>query len=162
MVTVFGWYFFLQFLIIYPACIAFFVYFIKDDKQKGRPVIARKHLILVVSLVIICFVVMISTLNLNRQTVPELHNQLIQELIESENKYEYLMFHSNHPRTLLILEDLDEIKDGDLEVTTLPWKTVVKVSYEKSNERVTQEFTYVRFHNSWKLDGIYDSSVVTR
>lgn len=105
---------------------------------------------------------MISTLNLNRQTVPELHNQLIQELIESENKYEYLMFHSNHPRTLLILEDLDEIKDGDLEVTTLPWKTVVKVSYEKSNERVTQEFTYVRFHNSWKLDGIYDSSVVTR
>lgn len=156
--TVFFW----QFLIIYPACIALFVYFLTGDKQKGRPIIARKHLVLVTSLVIICSIVVNLNLNYNRQTVQVIHNQLIQELIESENPHEYLLVHSNHPRTLLILEDLDEIKDGDIKVTTLPWKTVVKVSYKKMNASMTQEFTYVRFYNSWKLDGIYDSSEVKR
>ncbi|WP_418200101.1 hypothetical protein [Alkalihalobacterium sp. APHAB7] len=68
----------------------------------------------------------------------------------------YLIYHSISPETLVrVLSSIQDMKKGEVTVTSLPWKSTVQVSYESSNETGVRTFTYGRFNEGWKLDGMF-------
>lgn len=155
--------FFWQFLIIYPLCIAA-LYYLSQTSKKGDSSriiaidLSRRQKIILGFIIVLCISTMIFGMNESKERVLQNYNQLIDELMESENPLETLVYNTITPSSLVgILPDLKEIKDGDIEVVSLPWKSTVKVTTYEENGQYTREFTYVRNYREWKLDGIFRS-----
>ncbi|WP_216827432.1 hypothetical protein [Alkalihalobacterium elongatum] len=149
-----------QLIFIYPISVFVFLV-ISEGKTDGLSksfTLGLKRRQLIVSIVI-------SVLSLigigwgmveSNQKVTDLHNQIMNELAESDEPEIYLIYHTSSPETLLsILPILEEVKGGEVRVTSLPWRSTVQVIYETDIETWKRSFTYVRFNDGWKLDGMY-------
>lgn len=156
---------FWQFFIMYPISIGFISYILKSNNNEVGTMIFlttffRKQKYVFVSLIAACFIILAIGINDSNQKVLDAHNQLMEDLVESENQMETLIFRVKDPGTMLdALPFLQEIKDGEVQVLSLPWKSTVKVTINRDdNYYTTREFTYVRFYREWQLDGEYKSS----
>ena len=84
------------------------------------------------------------------------HQQVMQNFEDSRDRQLYLIEHAIAPATLLDLSDqIEKVRDGQVRALTLPWRSKVIVTIDNREQK---EFTYVRFYNGWKLDGIYRES----
>ncbi|WP_369436076.1 hypothetical protein [Lysinibacillus fusiformis] len=89
------------------------------------------------------------------------HQQVMEEFSQASDPNLFLIEHTVTPSTLVDLsEKIKEVKTGKVHAATYPWKSTVFVVFESEQQKVTMAFTYVRFYDSWKLDGIYDESIV--
>ncbi|WP_416150071.1 hypothetical protein ACM26V_03465 [Salipaludibacillus sp. HK11] len=156
---------FWQFLIIYPISFAAIYYLLKINKTEVTykslvTAFKRKQQYALGLIAMLCFSILIIGINETNHKVLDKHNQLMIDLLESENAIETLVNNSITPSTMLdILPFIHEMKDSEIEVLSLPWKSTVKVTTNKNNvEYTTKEFTYVRFYQEWQLDGIYKTS----
>ncbi|WP_312506704.1 hypothetical protein [Lysinibacillus sp.] len=67
----------------------------------------------------------------------------------------HLINNTNAPSTLLDVADhIAEVRKGQVYASTLPWRSKVVVHQDNWQK----EFTYVRFYNGWRLDGLYQES----
>lgn len=79
----------------------------------------------------------------------------MQELEDSSDRQLYLMHNTMKPTTLLeVADDIADVRKGQVKAFTFPWRSKVIVHHDNWQK----EFTYVRFNESWKLDGIYRES----
>ncbi|MFE3574748.1 hypothetical protein [Lysinibacillus sp. NPDC059133] len=142
-----------QFLFVWPICIGIYYYLYKKEDKWGFYIgLKKKHVILMGSLIVLC----ISSLGIcmydTNQKVISFHEQVMKELEDSSDRPQYLIQNSVTPSTLLSLSDqINEVRNGKVRAATFPWKS--KVIVVMDNEQ--KEFTYVRFNEGWKLDGIY-------
>lgn len=61
---------------------------------------------------------------------------MMNEVSESDDPMIYLIYHSISPETLVrVLPSIQEMKKGEVTVTSLPWKSTVQVSYESTMKR---------------------------
>lgn len=155
---------FWQFLLIYPICGGAIYYISLIEKGQNSQQIfyiglKRKQKIILALIIVTSFLTIIFEINENNQRVLDTHNQFINGLVDSENPMETLVYNTITPNTLLeILPNIQDIKEGEVTVSSLPWRSTIKVTTKKVNEVFTREFTYVRFYREWILDGIYNSS----
>lgn len=158
---------FWQILLILPICIG--IYYLISKLNKGEKDLKsldinlkRYQFIFLSTICIICFPLIGWSINENNQIVAKVHEQLMNELAQITDPTQLLINKTNTPSTLLeILRDIDEIKDGEVKVTTLPWKSTVQVITITNDSKgtITREFTYVRFNKEWRLDGMYRKSI---
>lgn len=156
------WYMmFWQFLMVYPICFVSIYYLLKNENsektsKKSYVFLDGKQRIIIGIMTILSFSFIVTGINESNKKVYDTHNQLINDLLKSDNPTETLIYNSITPSTMLdILPHLEDIKEGEVEVLSLPWKSTVKVRTNKETGQFTREFTYVRFYRDWKLDGIY-------
>ncbi|MDE5413222.1 hypothetical protein [Alkalihalobacterium chitinilyticum] len=154
-----------QLIFLYPISIAVFLYIsrLNQDETAINTLIKglKRKQIIVVSVVSLLSVIGIGWgVSDSNQKVAQLHHQAMNEIVESEDPLSYLIYHSISPETLIgILPSLEDMNDGEVTVTSLPWKSTVRVSYENDTEAGVRTFTYVRFNEGWKLDGMYREEI---
>lgn len=155
---------FWQFLIIYQISVGVIYYLLHHNREdSSKSLLAafkRKQQYTLGLIIILCLTILVIGIKDSNQKVLDTHNQLILDLLESDHAMETLVIHTITPSTMLeILPVLHEIKEGEIVVLSLPWKSTVKVTTDTNNGGFnTREFTYVRWYREWKLDGMYRTS----
>lgn len=77
------------------------------------------------------------------------------ELEASPDRQLYLINNTIAPSTLLDVADhIAEVRKGQVYASTLPWRSKVVVHQDNWQK----EFTYVRFYDGWRLNGLYQES----
>ena len=154
-----------QLIFLYPISIAVFLYILRlnqDETSINTLIIGlKRRQIMVVAVVSLLSVIGIGWgVSDSNQKVAQLHHKIMNEIVESDDALSYLIYHSNSPETLVgIIPSMEGMYDGELTVTSLPWKSTVRVSYENDTEAGVRTFTYVRFNEGWKLDGMYREEI---
>lgn len=143
-----------QVLFVWPICIGIYYYlYKKGDKWEFYIGLKKKHVILMGSLIVLCISALVICLYDTNKKVIAFHEQVMKELADSADRPQYLIQNSVTPSTLLSLSDqMNEVRNGKVRATTSPWKSKVIVVMDNEQQK---EFTYVRFNEGWKLDGIY-------
>lgn len=102
----------------------------------------------------ICELSRVFTFLANQQVIA-FHQQVMQELEASPDRQLYLINNTIAPSTLLDVADhIAEVRKGQVYASTLPWQSKVVVHQDNWQK----EFTYVRFYDGWRLDGLYQES----
>lgn len=151
---------------IYFSFYQFMNYFKKGDKraeEKDRIFrLSKKQIIKLGVPTLVAIVLIISIGAISGQKVMDYHHEIINQLDKEENKIEYLAYHAENPGSVIYeLQYLDEIKKGEIMVGySAPWRIHINVGtlIEERDTRI--EFTYIRSDNGWKLDGVYNKSVI--
>lgn len=143
-----------QVLFVWPICIGIYYYlYKKGDKWEFYIGLKKKHVILMGSSIVLCISALVICLYDTNKKVIAFHEQVMKELADSADRPQYLIQNSVTPSTLLSLSDqMSEVRHGKVRATTSPWKSKVIVVMDNEQQK---EFTYVRFNEGWKLDGIY-------
>ncbi|MFJ3391169.1 hypothetical protein [Lysinibacillus sp. NPDC086135] len=146
-----------QVLFVWPICIGIYYYlYKKGDKWEFYIGLKKKHVILIGSLIVLCISSLMICLYDTNKKVIAFHEQVMEELEDSSDRPQYLIQNSVTPSTLLSLSDqMNEVRNGKVRATTSPWKSKVIVVMDNEQQK---KFTYVRFNEGWKLDGIYRES----
>lgn len=151
---------------IYFSFYQFMNYFKKGDKEtKEKDSISRlsnKQFVKLGAPTLIAIILIISIGAMSSQKVMSYHHEIINQLEKEENKIEYLVYHAENPGSVIHeLQYLDEIKKGKIMVGySAPWRIHVNVDTLIEDKRTMIEFTYIRSDNSWKLDGVYNKSII--
>ncbi|MDD1501629.1 hypothetical protein PVA17_02420 [Lysinibacillus sp. CNPSo 3705] len=142
-----------QILFVWPLCIGIYYFLYKKEDKWGFYIgLKKKNVILLGSLLVLCIGSLgISMYDTNKKVIA-FHEHVMKELQDSSDRPQYLIQNSVTPSTLLSLSDqINEVRNGKVRAATFLWKS--KVIVVMDNEQ--KEFTYVRFNEGWKLDGIY-------
>ncbi|GAB0167720.1 hypothetical protein LSPCS325_11570 [Lysinibacillus sp. CTST325] len=146
-----------QVLFIWPLCIGIYYYLYKKEDKWGFYLgLKKKNVILLGSLVVLCIASLVICMYDTNKRVISFHVQVMKELEDSPDRSQYLIENSVTPSTLFSLSDqINEVRNGKIHAATFPWKSKVIVVMDNKQQ---MEFTYVRFNEEWKLDGIYGES----
>ena len=154
-----------QFFLILPISIVSYIYLSNLEEAEHQSNyfkmgLKKKQFMTLGVLSILSCLLIGWSIDYNNQKVADTHTKLMNELANSDNPTELLIYETFSPETLLdILPSIDEVKDGEVDVRSSPWKSTVTVVTDNAQETIERHFTYVRFENEWKLDGSYSSSV---
>jgi len=153
-------------LSIYFSFYQFMNYFKKEDKkskEKHRILrLSKKQIIKLGVPTLFAIVLIISIGTMSGQKVMDYHHEIIKQLDKEENKIEYLAYHAENPASVISeLQYLDEIKKGKIMVGySAPWRIHVNVGILIEERDTKIEFTYIRSEDGWKLDGVYNKSII--
>lgn len=145
-----------QLLFLWPLSIAMYIHLFNKEKNWAFYIGLKKKFVLIVGSFIILFggTLVYSLFQANHQVIT-FHRQVMTEIESSPDRQDYLMHHTIAPSTLQsVADDITEIRKGKIVASTLPWRSKVIVRLDNWQK----EFTYVRFYDGWKLDGLYSES----
>lgn len=146
-----------QLLFLWPLCIAMYIHLFNKEKNWAFYIGLKKKYVLIVGSFMVLFggTLVYSLFQANHQVIA-FHRQVMAEIESNPDRQDYLMQHTIAPSTLLgIADDIAEVRKGKIVASTLPWRSKVIVHMDNWQK----EFTYVRFYDGWKLDGLYSESI---
>jgi len=149
-----------QLIFIWPISIVSYLYLYKQDHHSyyywG---LRKKHIIWIGTFTTISIFMVFIGMDGTNTKVIAFHQQVMQDFEDSPDRQFYLIEHTITPATLLGLSDqIEKVRGGQVHALTLPWRSKVIVTI---GNREQKEFTYVRFYDGWKLDGIYRENYTT-
>ncbi|MGY4796009.1 hypothetical protein ACVNNN_13480 [Lysinibacillus fusiformis] len=147
---------FWQFLFLWPISLAIYIHLYNKEKKWACYIgLKKKHVVIVATLMVLFGSSLVYSLYQANQQVIAFHQQVMLELEDSSDRQLYLMHNTIAPSTLLdVADDIAEVRSGQVYAATFPWRSKVIVHQDNWQK----EFTYVRFNEGWKLDGIYRKS----
>lgn len=147
---------FWQLLFLWPISLAIYIHLYNKEKKWAFYIgLKKKHVVIVATLMLLFGSSLVYSLYQANQQVIAFHQQVMQELEDSSDRQLYLMHNTMKPTTLLeVADDIADVRKGQVNAFTFPWRSKVIVHHDNWQK----EFTYVRFNESWKLDGIYRES----
>lgn len=151
-----------QLMFIWPISIAIYIYlYQKDNNQQFYIGLKKRQVVTVGILTVLCVVSLgISMYNANKKVIV-FHQQVMENFSSATDPNLFLITNTTAPSTLVDLpEEINQVKAGKCYAITYPWKSMVNVIIENEQHTVRKEFTYSRFYEGWKLDGIYNESSV--
>lgn len=145
-----------QLLFLWPISLAIYLHLYKKEKKWSFYIgLKKKHVVFVATLMALFASSLVYSLFLANQQVIAFHQQVMQELEASPDRQLYLINNTIAPSTLLDVADhIAEVRKGQVYASTLPWQSKVVVHQDNWQK----EFTYVRFYDGWRLDGLYQES----
>lgn len=146
-----------QLLFLWPLSIAMYIHLFNKEKHWAFYIGLKKKYVLIIFSFMILFggTLIYSLLQANQQVIA-FHQQVMVEIESNPDRQEYLIHHTIAPSTLLgVADDIAEIRRGKIVASTLPWRSKVIVHLDDWQK----EFTYVRFNDGWKLEGLYRENI---
>lgn len=149
-----------QLLFLWPISIAMYIHLFNKEKNWAFYIgLKKKHVLLVASFMVLFGGTLVYSLFQANEQVIAFHRQVMEEIESNPDRQEYLMYHTIAPSTLLgVTDDIAEVRRGQIYASTLPWRGRVIVHTDDWQK----EFTYVRFNNGWKLEGLYRENITIR
>ena len=147
---------FWQFLFLWPISLATYIHLYNKEKKWACYIgLKKKHVVIVATLMVLFGSSLVYSLYQANQQVIVFHQQVMLELEDSSDRQLYLIHNTIAPSTLLdVADDIAGVRSGQVYAATFPWRSKVIVHQDNWQK----EFTYVRFNEGWKLDGIYRKS----
>ncbi len=146
-----------QLLFLWPLSIAVYIHLFNKEKNWAFYIGLNKKYVLIVGSFMVLFggTLVYSLFQANHQVIA-FHRQVMAEIESNPDRQDYLMHHTIAPSTLLgVADDIAEVRKGKIVASTLPWRSKVIVHMDNWQK----EFTYVRFYDGWKLEGLYSESI---
>jgi len=134
-----------------------YIHLFNKEKNWDFYIGLKKKYVLIVGSFMVLFggTLVYSLFQANHQVIA-FHQQVMAEIESNPDRQDYLMHHTIAPSTLLgIADDITEVRKGKIVASTLPWRSKVIVHMDNWQK----EFTYVRFYDGWKLDGLYSENI---
>lgn len=146
-----------QLLFLWPLSIAMYIHLFNKEKNWAFYIgLKKKHVLMVVSFMVLFGGILVYSLFQANQQVIAFHRQVMAEIESNPDRQDYLMHHTIAPTTLLgVADDIAEVRRGQIYASTLPWGSKVIVHMDNWK----REFTYVRSNDGWKLDGLYRENI---
>ncbi|MGE7840188.1 hypothetical protein ACQKNX_05285 [Lysinibacillus sp. NPDC093712] len=147
-----------QLLFIWPISIAIYIHLYNKEKKWAFYIgLMKKHVLIVLTLIVIFGSSLVYSLYQTNLQVINFHKQVMQEIEDTPDRHHYLILNTITPTTLLqVVDDISIVRHGQLSASTFPWSSKVIVY----TDNWKKEFTYVRFNDGWKLDGLYQESSI--